>query len=486
MPVKVNRPGCQVFLFKNVFHQDASARQSGLPDALDLTPFLGDGSVISVSKSIHSPLGSFTITLPDQPHPATLDTLYAYAEPMDVIEIYMAARPHEHEGGLPPVVMRGFVRHIARNEAMGDDGRPSRTVTISGADYGVAFNNLVVSWEKGYITGALILDRLQMYQMYQLGAEAALTGNDFMTRCTDIVNDYLAGLRQPVEGYQTRVLDVAVNATVSTGSVVMAQVQPYKGPIWNLMLSHADTPWNELFVREGKEQPELVYRQTPFIDLDGKSVHPDGPDSGELTITPVSNAALKQINISRSDVNVANFYWVEVLGSSEYGYMGLVNQKLNAERVEGNIYIPEYPNAAERVYGFRKMETRSSQIWDTPAPVQPAHERESKIEEYGRSLLDWAEYRRDVLVASNRDNVILEQGSAVIEGNPLVQAGSYVELERGGLYYATAVTHQFMPYRNYTTSLVLSRGTGFWARINSEASPYFNEGRGGIYGGTWF
>ena len=67
---------------------------------------------------------------------ATGDSLYALVEPMDLIEIRIARESHKNSHKDLPIVMRGFVSEIRRDETMGPDGKASRRVIISGQDYG--------------------------------------------------------------------------------------------------------------------------------------------------------------------------------------------------------------------------------------------------------------------------------------------------------------------------------------------------------------
>src|SRR5690606_5047312 len=106
--------------------------------------YLGDQGSVRVVKSVREPAGGFTVTFPDQHDQEGGDTVYGLVEPMDLIEIRMAADAFKHprpsrDSVAPrtyPIMMRGFVSSVSRVQSMGGDGKPQRAVTISGQDYG--------------------------------------------------------------------------------------------------------------------------------------------------------------------------------------------------------------------------------------------------------------------------------------------------------------------------------------------------------------
>lgn len=137
MPVKVYRPAVTVTLFKMVGRRDGQAeRYAGAERELDLTPFLGDQGTIRTVKDLHQPAGAFTITIPDQVHRGSGDSLYGYIEPMDMVEIRAAREPHRFAGGKLPLLMRGFISSVRRPEGIGKDGTPQRVVVLQGHDMG--------------------------------------------------------------------------------------------------------------------------------------------------------------------------------------------------------------------------------------------------------------------------------------------------------------------------------------------------------------
>lgn len=175
-PVKVRHPEIEVILRKNVGRTTfdgatpVSERFSGQRRTIDLTPYLGDQGSVRVTKSVREPAGAFSIAFADRIHQDAADSVYGLVEPMDVVEIRMAGDSHEYTESVgAPVVMRGLVSQVQRTEGMGGDGKPMRTVTISGQDYGKIWQILQV-FNLPHLpdTGASLITSFPFFQRYGL------------------------------------------------------------------------------------------------------------------------------------------------------------------------------------------------------------------------------------------------------------------------------------------------------------------------------
>lgn len=96
----------------------------------------------------------------------------------------------------------------------------------------------------------------------------------------------------------------------------------------------------------------------------------------------------------------------------------------------------------------------------------------------------WHEARGEALKQINRDNGVLEDGSAMVRGHEELKPGRCWGLDRGSLRwqaYISAVAHDIPPFGAWTTNLTLERGTGFYVRSRTEGSPYFAEGARGPF-----
>lgn len=153
--------------------EPVSVRFDRTDSEIDLSPFLGDGSSVATSKGVHDPAGGFTITIMDRPYVngGALESLYGVIEPMDFIEIRMKHSPNG--SALVPIVMRGFISGVSRNETMGADGRPQRSVIITGQDYGKIWQMLQILFLPGYVIGQDLLTNFRLFERFGVGFETS-------------------------------------------------------------------------------------------------------------------------------------------------------------------------------------------------------------------------------------------------------------------------------------------------------------------------
>jgi len=204
--IKIYDPNIKVTLYKTISrtvlngNNPVSQRFQGTARTIDLTPFLGESSSVRTSKSVRDAAGGFVLSIADKPFKGnyagteTFETLYGLIEPMDFIEIRMRHEPPTSGGTQPPIIMRGFVSTISRSEAMGSDGKPQRTVTVSGHDYGKLWQMLQILYLPGYVIGEDILSNFKLFERFG-GTLSTLTAADFVAQIIQtIVNPYLLAL----------------------------------------------------------------------------------------------------------------------------------------------------------------------------------------------------------------------------------------------------------------------------------------------------
>lgn len=507
MSVTTYRPNFTITVYKILTRADdgqPSRLQGG--QVWDLTPHLGDGSEISVSKSVKSPKGSFVITVPDQPYAvspeygATADTLYGLLEPMDEIEIRLARQPEQYSGGNLPLLMRGFIRTIRRAETMSANGKPQRVTVIQGNDYGFIFEMTQLPPLIFLNYGLGIAWQSPWEAFFQIGQnqKPRRVGEFFQLLLTHLINRQLATMN-------ARFTDIPLDDPQPVkGQVVMTSQDQLLGSIWNVFIQWADTPWNELWIEDpettGDDPPRLRFRTAPYrtwikdgrLLTQGETIEIMGQQSSYDTVR-LTIADVVQLDASRSEGDVANIYWVnspvlepKAIQTAEMSKAAAANRDANG--LPGYMLLDgdEYPNSDPDLYCYRTMELNSRLLPDALTSGIDG-ESEQTIKAAGGIIAEWPNWvrdRRKALVEMNCDNVLLEDGAMVVKGNEQIRAGKYIVLQRGAFsaeYYAETVTHRFAPYRQYTTEIHFVRGTGFIERTRLTDSPYLREGKQGVY-----
>jgi hypothetical protein len=487
MQIDIRKPGIQVLLYKNISRSTVSgstpvsARYAGQSSVVDLTPFLSEANPVRVSKSVREPTGGFSIALADQVDPDVLDSLYAVIEPMDAIAIRLSGIGYSPLGDSLPIMMRGFVSQVQRMQGMSADGKPTRTVLVTGHDYGK------------------ILQMMQIFLMPNAPEDAAamITSFPFFAKFGDFDNVMEAGkftqyvFDKVVNPYLANMAKSAANANaviqISTDiQVTGAQVSPFGvgtfngGNVHSLVQAYGDIgPWNEFFIEDREAGPYAVYRPNPFMDA----------VTYEYLMSGVTAPAIVDIDLrdvvsmtnARSDANVANYFWTDcprfLLNYDSVARL----LAFGSAQDSAPFYVTDYGNVSPALYGVRKLEEATQQAGadesDNGNGTQNGPPRNASM----NGALTWINSRRQQLYDLNKDNVVLESGSMRLKGNEAVKAGTYVRLTHGTMrsyHYVVSVIHDYTPFGAYFTEIQFERGTGFVDRIQNAAgqqAPYYSE-----------
>lgn len=475
MVVEVRWPVIQILLFKNTgVANGVPYRGAGAGvGALDLTQYLGDAGTVRTMKALDDPCGAFSISFADRENAENGDTCYSLIEPMDMVEIRMA-RISVGDGGTPPLVMRGFVSAVRRSETIAPDGTPTRVVVITGQDE-------TKLWFIHQILPETIYASQNPYMnVYDLLASVGIAVkwypvSEFMTTLTlQVMNHAVAALNDFAGG---AVPEFTIDATVPEGIVSASLIAPFAGPFWQLGELVADRPWNEFWVESAEGGPIVHFRPVPYKDAYSGALIMDGAADPGTIYRDIEDVVT--LDVQRNDSRVANFYFpmpaVGILTAS-----GGVNV---AGLQDPGLAIYDYPNSAKALYGLRKMQYPTRLLPDTlpdaPNRMDPGA-RMGGID----TQTKWNVHRAFQLRDLSRDNVAFEQLSMVMKGAEDLVVGKYLQLTRQALVsqaYVTQVAHTFSPLRTWTTTLGLIRGTGFLARDQMAADPFYGEGRKGPY-----
>lgn len=476
-------PGCEVTIWHKTRAggEETVYKITSIKDPTNTYLSFGDNGGVTVSKGLYDPAGQFQITLPDMPLQLTVngisarDSLYGFIEPMDRIEIRM--NRDQMPPGEMPVVLRGFVRGVGREETMDGEGRPQRTLVISGHDFGCAFSIQQIGVVRAY------LENLPAYEFSTIaGLLAAIstqleTGQElpigpFVQRVTE---EHVNPILQEVGAQFTFDLSMAP----TDQKVFLQTAISIEGPIWNWLYRLIDTPWNEMFVREGPNNPEVVVRRTPWL-LDSAIASMPTADSLEAMGTRLHVIEMQEVmelRAHRDDSDVTNILLINNWEGSMFG--------TDFWRLEGRdymmIYTPDSGENAPSRYGHR-----IAQLYSMLMPTSAQSKPEGDFEAAKQQNETWMERERfQWLLERWGRNADWEHGSIQIRGRSDIRVGEYIHVMRGmgsGLNrvdwaaYVTRVTHQYTAFRQYTTTLEYIRSNQYVRRRNAD-SPWNTERR---------
>lgn len=481
--VKVYQPDIRVTLYKTISRKTldgnnpVSARFQGTARTIDMTPFLSDSLGLRTSKSVREPAGGFSLNMADKPYQqaGAFETLYGIIEPMDFIEIRMRHNPPAATGGPPPIIMRGFVSDVQRMETMGADGRPQRTMTVSGQDFGKLWQMLQILYLPGYVIGEDILSSFKLFERFGVGFKTSMTGAEFVSQVIEkVLNPYLAKLMPENSPNPS---EIQTDITVKHGTTSVTGPQNQEGTIYDLLRSYTDVGvWNELYLEDREEGVFCVFRPTPAMDVSGKLIQDDAPAPVYVDLPDID---VISISVSRSDANVANYYWVR--GPRFEMVSDIYRQQFAIQGADKKtVLLTDYPNCAVQLYGSRVMYADTQmggddvQTFTSGLPAGDQAKRDT-------SMANWINDRRRIMVELNKDNILFERGSMRVRGNENIKAGMYVRLRRGSFiasYYVAQVDHDYIPFQGYFSTLTVERGTGFIERVKRGGgadSPYLSE-----------
>lgn len=512
--IKTYDPRIQVTLKKNIRREfiaggdglggaiPASGRFKSADRVIDLTRYLGDSGGVKVSKSVRSPAGGFNIVLADQMFSgkglSQMESLYGLIEPMDMIEIRWTRNPALYRGSNLPIIMRGFVSNVGRSHVMGNDGRPQRSITISGQDYGKIWQNILIKYWSNFVMGQDVLSILKFAQNYGVNSDRYFTPNEFVYEVIQkVFNGFTKSMRRDgstdgPEDKTSPVKDINIfDLTVPTGKISPYGVNTWEGGnLYTMLEYYCDVgAWNELFIEDREDGPAIVYRPNPFKTPDGKFIQtPSSPykassgtvDSAGVRVINIDDSDIISENTSRSDQNLANYFWVD---NPSYNVIDETLLKIEgAQQRPDSYFLKDYRNCAPWLYGIRPMQAQTQQV------VRIDGKSEAKLQTGRGEYIEWIDGRRAILAENNRDNVIFESGTMNIKGDEHIKAGSYLQVTRGNMvfqYYVPSVDISFMPFKSFTATVMLERGTGFIARAQRERekqSPYLAEANNsGVY-----
>jgi hypothetical protein len=488
MKFETRKPGLQVTLIKNIKRTTlngttpVSSRYTGQTPVVDLTPYIGEANSVRVSKSVREPAGGFSITLTEQlfynGDASYGDSLYGLIEPMDSIEIRMAA--NAYKSSTPPTMMRGFVSSIGKSDTMGADGRPQRTIFVSGQDYGKILQMMQVFYMPGTSDDASYISTFPFFTKFGIDAKPMLAIEFYQTVFDQVITPYIINMGGGQNGLAP-LLTIETDFITQTAQVSPTGAGGYKdGTVYNLLREYGDIgTFNEFFIEDREDAPYAVYRPNPFNDVNGIPIF-TFPSGKFPAYTKISAADVVAVSGARTDANVANYFWVDSPPFNLNDVVGLRQQSIQSAQDGIKHYVTDYANVDPTLYGSRKMWERTMQ--SSPWSIAQGNGlQNTPFLKEQTNATSWITQRRVDLYNQNKDNILFESGSFRLKGNETIRAGTYLQYANGDMlseYYVVSVEHDYAPFGSYFTTVQYERGTGFINRIQRNAgrdSPYLAE-----------
>ncbi len=490
--MKVYHPEIQVTLIKSSARKGVAFDDSGKetkPTAsrygksagcFDLTPYLGDGAGVRTTKNVREPAGGFSLTLLDMPNTKWDDSIYGLIEPMDMVEIRFRHGFDAALGKKIPIVMRGFVSDVRREESMGQDGKPSRKVVISGQDSGKLLQIYLIYYLNNLAIGEAFISNFNFLQKY---------GEKFGKQ-QEVAQFFLDVVNEVINPFMKSVVGDAKDEALKNGFVPLSTISGAISPmilssfhdvsIYQMLKSLFDVgAFNEMYVEDRPTSVALVLRPTPFCDTTGKPVQTDS----KVDECKVLEDDIQSLTVSRSDSQVGNWFWVQ---NNRWMMVNDIQNQLYAQATNAaSVDKRSYPNCAESKFGFRNMHEAVSLGPPTKLVNDTASGTSAEVDADNMTMQMWLDNRRVILGDMNKDNAVFESGTMRIRGNEKVKAGMILKIDRGDgrtdQYYAVGVDHDYVPFQGFFTTVQFERGTGFIGRSRPEISPYNKEwDRGGL------
>jgi hypothetical protein len=459
--ITVFRPTCVVdFHSERGFYSSkgeaGDLRVSGLTPTADLIS-------VTTSKTLSNTAGSFIVNFPLVRGADGL-TWYERVEPNDLVVIKMARPPEALH-----TVMIGLVDDIRKKKVVGADGKPQNGVSVTGRDLGKAFLKAVLryfpEWAERHPLGDQFSTLIRGLAYLRVGSVVRGTPARILKLLIDNVLDalfaidvqYWTGTKtarlsiQDILGYRLGKFSVAITPEFDDA------LNGFEGAIWNYIQLVSMSPFMEVFAdtrnvdelmkvhrpgaveldsanrgttaeryRFGDSKFSLFLRQSPF----------DKEDWDALMTHEVTPDLIQSWEVGRNDHQKFTAYWAypEYLAPGSEGY---------------NLYVPPLMTsvAETKKFGLNVLDVRTRGfVFD--------EKMENQI-----GIIQASKQFQEVLERWHRNNHRYENGKAVMRGNPLLHVGQRIHhTEDNRHYYVEEVSHNFVRFGPFTTSVTLTRG----------------------------
>lgn len=513
--------------------------------ALTLTALDNVVTSITVNKRMGEAAGTFQLALvPRIPlaltqGPNGVGRWDDLIQPMDWIEIYMWAPGTATAEGFAPApvkgtpVLRGFVDRVGATFGIAG-GAPQRTVVITGRDYGKLllttkmwfvdanlqlpeiYETLIAAYRKTFTpdeTPDTIPPEHPKGQdrhgpVYTPSTLLKVIFDKFYKPQEDVIvgDNYGTAFIQPNTALS--VPRLAFKITVDRQEKALETFNPITNSptwqlfsdFWTIMRSYQHHPWRELYVEEGRLEPELRFRPTPWLAFNGDPVQPLFPAGSEETAVALASTGADEHDIDQDEIIQGALFRADADAYNLFAtypemYQGLIAAaKQFGTGLEGSFLEPMWRRnpillginphlqhsqptfagdtwTSYRDFGVRLFE-RQTPYHDVPMNAAYAE----VVAQQSKQRIQGAESNKR-LEAAYGHGTRLEQGSMQIRGRTDIRIGDYVHVPdmeaagnrnrarlyvEGATYYLEVGTQDTSG--RFVTTLHLTRGRGHMVR----------------------
>lgn len=460
---------------------------------------------ITTQKSLSAPSGTFSITFVPK---LDMDsrTWFSKLDAFDYVEI-------EFQGMDDPesrIVMRGMIDSVNKSEDY-SSGQPRRSIVISGRDLGSLLENHSIY----YIPEIGKQEAMESYlkvlawkKFFPVAVNAVEAFEFILDRFEESINVKYNKISL------TERLGFTAASTFDDDRSNLFHLMGYEGPYWNAFQQYQDKPFHEIFVYDAPGKAWLVMRPARLKDAIGdyhKSVGAvrsydvmnkallqqlendyNDPElqaaiaqtyakqaKVDQATTPgimypddIKIAGVDKINLSvrKQHNEVFNYYLtipaLMLLSKQEFRGICLSSNDGKPEESENPFFQidPNYPAYIGK-YGFRKLEATTYFInldvgqlgVDNSGTATRGKDYVAKVVAPG--FIQKGIQRNRMMVAWYLHNEYLLTGEMQIRGTNSAIIGTYVEDTDDNLeYYIENVSHSFVLFESFTTTLGLTRG----------------------------
>lgn len=433
MDVKRYKPRCVVHFFTESGNLIARATE----DFNNKSGNLIDEDVISVQTSrdmgADAPTFSISLTRRRKWHKLIASN--------DLIGIQMVRPPEKNR-----TVFVGLVDDVRKSITMGSDGKPQRSIIVSGRGMAKALIQFDIGQVPESETVSVKIGWLANNGINFAGVNADVIIQSVWDNLVKrFVNYKFADGRNLFDIAKTQ-LSARTGAKLSNDMGLIN----WQGSLWAFVKQVTDEPFNEIFWETDGQYPILKVRPTPFNKTEWNNLE-------SYTLTDDEVVAE---DIGRSDVETFTLFSV---GMSAY----FSSQDVFKTHGIQPIWYEPY----KEKYGIRRLHVESVYTSWAGREGQTALEDMDVVKQlsaYSQDLYNW-----------NIKNNQFYNGTLVVRGSNRFKVGtrlSYFSEEEGETleFYIRSVSHQFVNFGSWITILMVTRGSIPEDRFTSPVGAYTN------------